>query len=754
MRPKIALWFALLISRAVSAQEGITPLLYRAVQIVRGTASETVLMPEPFEGYDAGNPEDSILRAFEALKAKKASEYGKATLLLDKKPGGLLRATLNLDPNVADSHSVVVEEVFHTLRGLGVSEMVFLGLGDGQPDLTRLRYPVFMMAVPYYEALPPRHYSGALIILAAETAMPSEAFYARLAQGDQSLTEMVLSGLSAKDDRVRLAVLAALPNLKAGGKVGRLLALLSDPSPAVRLAVVNLLKGERTDEVTLRLMQLAEQDQDFAVKVAAARVLAERGVKDYEFLLDLDKLSDPSSEVVIAAIARLVESRNPAVADGLYRCLVHRSAEVRESARKALLQIGAEGAMAKAVQDDAIDVETREVFALAILRSGKSEGREKALQMLVEHGSKPGALSAIDVIAKSLPPEGLAVLYRALLRQEAEVRLAAMEAIVAYRNPVGIPALLSAAKSETERRLAEKAAVQILLHQPLDVLERMMEGSDPVLKRLAMKALGDLIEQGTQAPPRALAMLQARLKDPDVEMRRAAVYALARMPDERAARSVMELFDDSDPQIRAQAVVAAGRVRDEAASRILIQALSDESEDVVIAAIDGVARTKMAAALEPLRLLCGHGNQEIRRGAVRAYLDALGPDGAAQDLDFLTRLLYSRDPEVKKAVIEVVRKVHERRAIVALSALVIDPDREVKIAAVRALATTGEKDALEGIEKAVFDADKEIRLIALEALGMLGRKEAIDFLDELIKLEQDLDVRSKAEEVRAKLLSR
>jgi len=143
----------------------------------------------------------------------------------------------------------------------------------------------------------------------------------------------------------------------------------------------------------------------------------------------------------------------------------------------------------------------------------------------------------------------------------------------------------------------------------------------------------------------------------------------------------------------------------------------------------------------------------VRRKAVKAYIAMLEPGEQAQVLDFLTEMLYDQDPEVKLAAIGAVRQVHERRAIVAIAALVIDPDRTVKTTALDALATSGERDALEGIEKAVFDNDRTIRIAALEALQRLGKKEALDFLGELMRLEQDAEVRAKAEQVQKALLA-
>lgn len=755
MNARCLLFFAVLASPTLVAarDDDGTAVVYRAIPLVRGTGSETVLVPEPFHGYDAARRDDSILRAFDALKGARPAEYGKATLLLDSGPGGTRSATLNLDPTQPASHALVTEEVFHTLKGLGVNEVRVPALRQTPLDLSALRYPVFLLSVPFHEALPPRRYVHAVILLSPLEAMPSDLFYLKLDRGDADLMERVLGGLVRGDDRVKLAVLAAFPALKVGQKAERLLPLLDDPSPAVRLAVVKILQSERGENVTQRLIQTVETDPDPSVKLAAARVLSGRGIKRYDVLIEMERLSDPSDEVVIAAIGRLVESRNPVVATGLYGCLTHRSAQVRDLARKGLIQIGATEAMARGIQDDRLDQQTREAFAMEVAGSLDASQRRNAWTWLIESGSESGAITTIRRIADTKPEDGLPILYRALLRSESSVRSAAVEAIVAYRNPVSLAPLLGSPRTDAERIAVEAAAVRILSSQPMDVLLSLMEGADATVRRVAMRAFGDALKDAPP-PARAVAILESRLKDPDPTIRRAAVYALARVPDDNVNASILAMSRDSDPEIRAAAVVAASRSRDPLASDVLIRALSDESDAVVLAGIEGVEAKKLSAAREPLRMLCSHGNEGIRRGAVRAYLSLLTPSDAAADLDFLTSLLYIRDAAVKLLAIEAVRQVHDRRAIIALSALVIDPDREVRVAAIRALASTGEKDALEGIEKAVFDSDRSVRLLALDSLVTLGRREAVDFLNEVIRMEQDPEVRARAEKARDALLAR
>jgi len=141
------------------------------------------------------------------------------------------------------------------------------------------------------------------------------------------------------------------------------------------------------------------------------------------------------------------------------------------------------------------------------------------------------------------------------------VRAATARAIGTFHNPETLVPLLSSAKTPEDRAVAEEVATSIIAAQPLDTVLALMEDRDVTTRRLAMKALGDSLK-GAAPPARAVTVLQARLADPDLGIRRAAVYTLARVPDERVTAAVMGLSGDPDAEIREAAVVAAVRSSD------------------------------------------------------------------------------------------------------------------------------------------------------------------------------------------------
>lgn len=746
------LFLAVGLSAPVAAQPAdVIPVVYRTAKANQGGASVLIVLPEPFGGYDPSRIDDSLLRAFDALKDAHPYEYGSATLLLNSGPGGARRATLNLDPERTDYYDLVATEVYHTLRGLGAAEVRAPAIRATPLDASALRLPVARVTIPFYDALPPHRYSNVLVALTPLEIIPADLFYLKLQRADRNLMEKVLGGLVRSDEKARLAVLAAFPHLNVDRRSSRLIPLLDDPSPGVRLGVLKLLEKETGREVNDRLARVVETDDDPSVKLAAVHILSSRGIRRYDVFIEMGKLNDPSEQVVVGAIGRLVASRNPVVATALNQSLRHKSAAVREAARTGLIQLNALAPMVKALQDDRVDEATREVLARHLGQSGPPGEQAAGLTYLIVSGPAEQAAWAAGHIGKTKPADGIKLLYQALLRDEAEVRAAAARSVGAFRNPVSLKPLLGSIRTDAEKTLVEQVAIGIVAAQSLDTILSLMEGRDVTIRRLAMKALGDALK-GALPPPRAITVLKSRLGDKDLDVRRAAVYALARVPDPRVAASIMALSTDPDEEIRAAAVVAAASSNEAGASGILLEALSDMSDKVKAAALDGIASKRIRAAREQLKLLGQHRNTDVRRKAVKTYLDLMEPGEAAGDLDFLTRILWDRDTQVKLAAIEVVKQVHERRAIIAISGLVIDPDHDVKVAAINALACTHERDAMEGVQKAVFDDDKSIRLLALDSLVTLGDKGALDFLNEVIGMEKDPEVKARAQAAQKALL--
>ncbi|HOE83573.1 MAG TPA: HEAT repeat domain-containing protein [Myxococcota bacterium] len=741
-----------LMSHAALALDGALPMLYVSTQVAQGGQAISVLIPRGMNNFDAKRQADSALRAFDQLKALHPTEYGKATLTLDATKDNVRSATINLDPSRADDHDKVASEVFYTLSSLGITVIKAPLLQAAALDPSALKTPVFMLVMPVDQLLPPKTTFGCLVPLAAGEFITCEQFSSRLAKGDPTLVDRALAGLSSPNENTRLTVLKSLDSINAPNKTSRIFPLLSDPSSTIRLTAIELLASEKGPEINDRLSGVVENDQDPAVKLAAVRALSARGVSKYDVFLQIESLSDPSDKVVVEAIKKLVASKNAVAGPPLARMLKHAQPSVRIAARDGLITIGARNLTSQALADEELDLETREYFAKDLAKNGSADLQLKGLIWLLARGSETAAIDATKQLASIKPAAGLQALVATLSRTEPNVRYAAADAIAEWRDPNTVTPLLAAGKTPQDAAKFEAAAIKIIAAQPLDVTLKLMEDPDVTTRRLAMKALGDSM-QGSQPPPKVVTVLQARLSDPDLGIRRAAVYALARIPDPSVSASIMAKIKDPDPEIREAAVVAAAQTQGAQAEGILIEALNDESNGVKKAALIAIEKRRLEAAREPLRLLGRYGDNEVRRLVVKAFLSLLGPGEAPSEFDFLLSLLYDGDPEIKQTVIPVFATIKERRALNMLAGLVIDPSAEVKLTVIQALAATGERDAIEGLQRAIFDEDTVIRVAALKGLEQLGRKEAIPFLEEVIALERDPEFKQQATATRDLLKS-
>jgi len=729
------------------------PMLFQAASVNQGGVSTRVLVPRPMERIDPARGAEAVLQAFDLLKKAAPEDYGQASLSLDADFPKTLQVTLVLDPSRKEAFDRVASEVFYTLRSLGVRSVVAPAIQPGPLDPSLLRMPVFALVVSWVDALPPRTVPDALVLVSSQEVLPGEVFARRIAQGDRALMDRVLGGLRDSRESVRFGVLAALPHLPVDRRAERLLGLLEDPSPGIRLAVLKMLENETDPRLSERLGRLVESETDPAVRLAAVRLLAARGVHQYDVLLEMEALQDPREEVAIAALERLGRSGNRTVAPSMATALKASSPRVREAARNALLDLKAWETLAALLPDEAVDLPTREAFGSRLAEEAPADLRLRGLAWLLAKGSPPAAVRAAGALAAARAPQASTPLLEALARREPEVREAVLRALGALRDPALLGRILAAPASAREKALAEEIAVQVLGALPLDALMDRLEDPDATVRRLAMQALSVALG-GAPPPPRAVALLKGRLQDPDVAIRRAAALALARVSDERGASSLLSLAGDPDPELRAAAVTAAARTQGPDAEAVLLKGLEDESDLVRRTAVQGVAARRIPAARDALQRLGSYRDPDIRRLAVQAWIDLLQPGEAATQFPFLSSLLYDKEPAIRVLALGVVAGIPERRALMAVSSLVIDPEKPVRLAALEALARTGEKDALEGLLKGVFDGDPEVRLAALEGIRRLGRPEAVDFLNELIAQESDPAIKARAEAVRSHLLSR
>lgn len=209
-----------------------------------------------------------------------------------------------------------------------------------------------------------------------------------------------------------------------------------------------------------------------------------------------------------------------------------------------------------------------------------------------------------------------------------------------------------------------------------------LEDTDPAVRRNA------LIYLGAERKKENFGVLSKMLADPEAEVRRAAVNALAISGDSRAASTLIEKFKAEDnvnvrvnivsalgemkskgaiemmkkllkdpyPAFRNEAVRALGKINSPETYPRIAAMLRDESEGVRVMAAETVARLKIAAAVPDLQKNLENPVGVVRRSAA----DALGAVGDISVKESLEKMLKDTDQSVVKAAESALEKIKAR----------------------------------------------------------------------------------------------
>jgi HEAT repeat protein len=218
-----------------------------------------------------------------------------------------------------------------------------------------------------------------------------------------------------------------------------------------------------------------------------------------------------------------------------------------------------------------------------------------------------------------------------------------------------------------------------------------------------------------QTPPDNVTLQIARLKSPDVDLRRNAADALAKFADPRSTEALIAALGDADPQVRAYAAMGLGRLKSPAAVDALIAVLNDPEESVSTAAV--MALGKCQGPREIAALVAGLSKIPI----ATSVLSQCGPAA----VDAVLAALKSDDPAVRSSAAETLMFTHDPRTIPALTAALKDPDGDVRQVALLALQTSNAPNFLEALRATLKDPDPATRVIALRASGELPNAESI-----------------------------
>jgi HEAT repeat protein/beta-lactamase regulating signal transducer with metallopeptidase domain len=252
---------------------------------------------------------------------------------------------------------------------------------------------------------------------------------------------------------------------------------------------------------------------------------------------------------------------------------------------------------------------------------------------------------------------------------------------------------------ESPRQDSTRAVIRALLEAARD--------PDLEVRRAAIRSLGRY-----EDPSTAPAFREA-LRDPDHEIRTIAIEALSELKDRSSVGAIAAALRDENVEVRRAAADALDDLPAASARTELIAALRDPDAEVREKAISALARLKDPAATDALIAAMKDPKADVRARAIEALHELELPTPPAALLDAL------RDPsaEVRHQAAHAVGHYQDARAVPTLRAMIEDPNAEVREAAVEALSEIRTEAAIDALMGALKSKDPKVRRAAADALG-------------------------------------
>ena len=488
-------------------------------------------------------------------------------------------------------------------------------------------------------------------------------------------------------------------------------------------------------------------------------------------------LEDTDPETRRLAVRRLAELRGDDVPALLVRALGDTDWRVRKEAANLAPAVGPKDELIRLLERalaEKEDIGLRNAAVEAMIAMGP-DALAPAIALLA-HLDADGRKLVVEICAGIPDPRGVEALTGALADEDANVRIAAAEAL----GRAGL-----AGEDERETAIASLAACLasndlMLTLAALDALARLDArlpwmvfeplANQPLYRRHAIVAASRSREEaalialvfatGDASPTVSREAAQALASWLTLEPLEADVLERARkalQSSSRAHAHLRQLADDtSDPRARGAGLVALGLLQDVVDLPSLVAALDDEEVDE--SAVQGLELFGGAAAASITRLVSGApprtratilsmlprlsplpddtailsglrgGLLDPEGDVVLASIKGIGLLGEPEDLERLIPLTWHEDPRASLAAVTALAALgvwypEEASALLAS----IDPTGAQAIAGAALVPTRAGEKTDEGVaflERAIAHRDPRARRVAVEALALLGGKKA------------------------------
>ncbi len=449
----------------------------------------------------------------------------------------------------------------------------------------------------------------------------------------------------------------------------------------------------------------------------------------------LEGLYDEAWRVRKAAIEGL--TRTPHVeraVSGLIRVLGDRGQTgARNAAAEALVRLGrwAESAVIGLLQHPEAD---QRKFAADILAQMKSAQAVPALVASLDDGDSNVRASAAEALGSIGGEEAARALERVLKTGEPLLKLCALDALIAWRRPPPLPAVVPLLDDLYLRKSAYRVLGLVSQPAAFELICRGLSSEHRPVREAALAALGlqrmggegarrieleSLVRTTLRRLPDARELLVHALGADDLEVRRGALFAARALHDPTLAPEVAEVAREGRLLLE---VVQTLSMLGPGAGKELLSRMGSLSGPAISAAAEALVELSHPSLVEPLEALLSSGEPELVAAAVRA----LGRSQSARAIELLTPVL--DDAELAPAAARALVTLAETYRACVLASLEHAVAKRPTPATLLALAKVGGSSALPALRRTVRDADPMLRAASAEAACEIGGEDSVELV--------------------------
>jgi len=247
-----------------------------------------------------------------------------------------------------------------------------------------------------------------------------------------------------------------------------------------------------------------------------------------------------------------------------------------------------------------------------------------------------------------------------------------------------MPASLKPARDNAYLMCADKMFVEGQQREAVQIYRKMIAPANNTWIRIA--AYKGLVRAEKD---KAVPLILALLKDPDLDLQRAAGKFITEMPGTAITKALAEQLEQLNPDAQIVLLSALEGREDKTAAPYVAKAVGSDNEAVRLAAIDALAVLGGASNVEMLVGISASGNK-----TGRAAMESLGRLSGSGVAGALISVAQSRvGTPVRINAIETLTRRRETEAIEVLFVLAKDNNSDIRQAAYKALGVlSGQKD--------------------------------------------------------------